>query len=460
MAHHGSSTEQSVTRTPEETLDAESRSATQRSASDPSRCHDTGRTGNDAGEPAASSERTVIQKVENVIRSFETGKIDKTAACTSIAVSFTGSKLPESLRNQQLRSYYETMEELDRKARGRLQHGDKSQRYEPGNSGKTSATSNVVEHIPAVNDPLTNRGMEHLCQTRTMTGETGRMNVNEGKKKAETTNAIYGKRKRGDESPDSSDSEGDDSPSSSGSDDSKRKRNDKKPFKRSKMAWHQRGQDERVNLDPRCVSNAKFWRRYTRHEKSSRRDLQLSPGLPRDFPQSEWEKILAGKVACFDTILSAQQPIGAPRENRGRIGKHEIVLGESEPLRKVKTDGQWSIAARAYGRALRFAYSARGEEWELTEPQENDQERGHISSSVINQTSKTSKTVASTPTCTSKVVQEERVVFPLLVHREENQAGSASVGIQNHVPTTTTVAGTPTFAGPAAHLTTQSISAL
>ncbi|KAG6826385.1 hypothetical protein H0H92_016049 [Tricholoma furcatifolium] len=133
-----------VTRTPQEASDTESRPATQRSASDPSGSNIPG-SSSESSEPAARSERTVIQKSEEVIRNFETGKIDKSAACTSIAVAITGSKLPDSLRNQQLRSYYELIEDIDRKNRRRRQHTTVAQQ---GNSDAVRDRGDIIESNP------------------------------------------------------------------------------------------------------------------------------------------------------------------------------------------------------------------------------------------------------------------------------------------------------------------------
>ncbi|KAG6824740.1 hypothetical protein H0H92_005967 [Tricholoma furcatifolium] len=300
-------------------------------------------------------------------KSLRTSKEADSTSLQLAPVVFTGSKLPDTLRNQQLKSYYELIEEIDRKARGRAKPLGRVERG-------TDATSDIISGPAATGSHHT--GQErHGSPPRGSRDDADRSGDTDGRGERNNAGddinrqtdelireAIYGKRRRVDRDPDPSDSGGSDS--SSGDESDRSRKENKRTFKRSKMAWREHKPVTATVVDPRCTSNTKYFQRYTKHPKSSLRDLMLSPGLPRGIPHAEWEKILEGKVANFDAILAASHSIGAPRENRGRIGKHEIVLGESEPVRTVKTDGQWSVAARTYGRALKFAYPAHGEEWD------------------------------------------------------------------------------------------------
>ncbi|KAG6823527.1 hypothetical protein H0H92_009899, partial [Tricholoma furcatifolium] len=243
---HGPSN-QSVARTPAETSDTESGPATQRSASDPSGANIV-RSSEKSGEPAAGSERTVIQKSEEIIRNFETGRIDKSATCTSIAVAITGSRLPDSLRNQQLRSYYELIEDVDRKTRRRTEHAGVARHADRGVAGSVGdiieePRSQPIEqprHGSPPRGSRDNAGNGDRSNDRPDAGGQRDKRREEIDKETDDIirRAVYGKKRRAPSEPEPSDS--DDSSSSSGDgSDRGRSKEKKRTFKRSKMAWRE-----------------------------------------------------------------------------------------------------------------------------------------------------------------------------------------------------------------------------
>lgn len=76
----------------------------------------------------------------------------------------------------------------------------------------------------------------------------------------------------------------------------------------------------------------------------SMRWISYSVSTPAGFPSTKWENLLKGKAVNLDVVDSSLFHVVAVRENRGRIGDHEISLAHTEPSRKVLTRGDWTTA--------------------------------------------------------------------------------------------------------------------
>ncbi|KAJ2936322.1 hypothetical protein H1R20_g770, partial [Candolleomyces eurysporus] len=87
---------------------------------------------------------------------------------------------------------------------------------------------------------------------------------------------------------------------------------------------------------------------------------QLQP--PPGFPSSEWDNLLKGKAVNLDVVFSSVYHVRAVKENRGRLGEHEISFGHSEPSRKVLTYGDWTIAWNITVKAAAFLFPHRQQE--------------------------------------------------------------------------------------------------
>jgi hypothetical protein len=122
------------------------------------------------------------------------------------------------------------------------------------------------------------------------------------------------------------------------------------------MPWYKDEEEGRHNVNRSCIESSRLLRQYGRDLSIVKRWITSSTTAPTGFPSSEWDNLLRGKAVNLDVVFSSVYHIGAVRENRGRIGKHEINFGHSEPSRKVLTNGDWTIAWNLTVKATSFLF--------------------------------------------------------------------------------------------------------
>ncbi|KAF8237922.1 hypothetical protein L208DRAFT_1506323 [Tricholoma matsutake] len=92
------------------------------------------------------------------------------------------------------------------------------------------------------------------------------------------------------------------------------------------------------------------------------REIRRATSAPQAFPESEWRHIFKGEAVNLDVIFSSLHHIAPPKENVGRVGSTEISLGKSDPVRKVQTSGDWTVAWHAASKATSYVFPHRAEE--------------------------------------------------------------------------------------------------
>jgi hypothetical protein len=101
---------------------------------------------------------------------------------------------------------------------------------------------------------------------------------------------------------------------------------------------------------------------YSKDYAFARKCIHLAKTAPRGFPANEWEHIIKGEPVDLDTVFSSLHHIAPIKENVGRVRRTEISLGNTEPARKVKTNGDWTSAWNATVKAIAFTFPHREEE--------------------------------------------------------------------------------------------------
>jgi hypothetical protein len=92
--------------------------------------------------------------------------------------------------------------------------------------------------------------------------------------------------------------------------------------------------------------------------KSSKRMVLGSKRVP-EFPNSEWNNVLAGKAVNIDIVFSGMY--STVTENRAikNIGDLELHFGAAKPAKTVETHGDWVIAWRSVFKATKFIFPHR-----------------------------------------------------------------------------------------------------
>ncbi|KAG6894731.1 hypothetical protein C0992_004920 [Termitomyces sp. T32_za158] len=137
----------------------------------------------------------------------------------------------------------------------------------------------------------------------------------------------------------------------------------KQKIREDELPWYEEEKSSRADEDVRCQGNRELLQLYLRNPSFVKQHIAISRSAPSNYPMSEWDQIIKGEPADFDVIYSAIHHVGTPRENRGRFGDCEFIIGNSDPIRKVEDHGQWTVAATLYGEALGFAWPGRKAEW-------------------------------------------------------------------------------------------------
>jgi hypothetical protein len=135
-----------------------------------------------------------------------------------------------------------------------------------------------------------------------------------------------------------------------------------KRLREEDMPWFAKEKESRRNIDKSCVQSAELLRKYAKSIAKVKRWILYSASAPAGFPSTEWENLLKGKAVNLDVIFSSLFHVVAIRENRGRIGDHEISLGHTEPSRKVLTSGDWTTAWNIVIKATSFLFPHRRNE--------------------------------------------------------------------------------------------------
>jgi hypothetical protein len=92
--------------------------------------------------------------------------------------------------------------------------------------------------------------------------------------------------------------------------------------------------------------------------------MLLSSKYVLEFPDSEWNNVLAGKAINLDVIFSGMYSTATDNRAIENIRDLELHFGASKPAKTIKTHGDWVIAWRIVFRATRFVFPHRTEELE------------------------------------------------------------------------------------------------
>jgi hypothetical protein len=97
--------------------------------------------------------------------------------------------------------------------------------------------------------------------------------------------------------------------------------------------------------------------------KSTKRMVLGAKRVP-EFPDSEWNNVLAGKAVNLDAVFSGMYSTVTDNRAIENIGDLELHFGANKPSKTVETHGDWVIAWRIAFKATRFVFPHREAELE------------------------------------------------------------------------------------------------
>jgi hypothetical protein len=97
--------------------------------------------------------------------------------------------------------------------------------------------------------------------------------------------------------------------------------------------------------------------------KASKRMVLGAKRVP-EFPDSEWNNVLAGKAVNLDVVFSGMYSTVTDNRAIENIGDLELHFGATKPAKTVETHGDWVVAWRIVFKATRFIFPHRETELE------------------------------------------------------------------------------------------------
>ncbi|KAG6865153.1 hypothetical protein C0991_004836, partial [Blastosporella zonata] len=275
-------------------------------------------------------EKTVLDEVESITAGYEKEEITKPEAVRKLVALSHQFGASQSAKDEALVDFLGTLDEIETRVAELRARGRQTEETTGGGDGDETELARADRHdVDARERPNANRDdPEH---------DHGN---------------VWGfahKRKR--------DNQSDDESSDDESVEGGRK------FDPKRLPWYGADEITKAARDPRCAKSAELLAFYLKYPKRVKQEAACSPSYPPGFPASELDKLVRGEPADFNAILSAHHHLNAPKENKGSFGNRTIVLGVSDPVRKVDNSGHWLIAASTYQKAISMLFPHRSKEF-------------------------------------------------------------------------------------------------
>ena len=247
--------------------------------------------------PSSENERTEILKhLEEVIESFRSGRISKTASISSI-IRILGENSNVSLSESQKETTFDSyLTEILAIQSSKEELGGTQNPDEPANTDSPN----------------------------TKTGD-----------------------RRPSDSPESGEEDEDDRPSK------------KQRLLESDMPWYTPNVSSTHYSNPSCEETCRLLRAYNKDITKAKFFIKIAPNSPAGIPSSQWERILKGDSVDLNQIFASLHHVVPDEERTGRLGDTEISFGVSEAKKRVSTASEWTTAWRRASKAISFVFPHR-----------------------------------------------------------------------------------------------------
>ena len=131
----------------------------------------------------------------------------------------------------------------------------------------------------------------------------------------------------------------------------------------SLFAWLANDNSDNTALSPNQELTRKLVQNHVLDLKASKRMVLGAKRVP-EFPDSEWNNVLAGKAVNIDVVFSGMYSTITDNRAIENIGDLELHFGAAKPAKTVETHGDWVVAWRIVFKATRFIFPHRETELE------------------------------------------------------------------------------------------------
>ena len=131
----------------------------------------------------------------------------------------------------------------------------------------------------------------------------------------------------------------------------------------SLFAWLANDDSDSTTLTPSQELTRKLVQNHVLDLKASKRMVLGAKRVP-EFPDSEWNNVLAGKAVNIDIVFTGMYSTITDNRAIENIGDLKLHFGATKPAKTVETHGDWVVAWRIIFRAMRFIFPHREAELE------------------------------------------------------------------------------------------------
>ncbi|KAG6882249.1 hypothetical protein C0992_012373, partial [Termitomyces sp. T32_za158] len=246
----------------------------------------------------------VVTGMEKEIERFRSGEQTKESTLIRVITLCGKSSSPAVIKQQTATQYIKLIDQIEKQIRRQTQRGQiQPETLQEGNEPRPpDRDTHEGERLPD----------RRSLSPRSIDRETDRL-INSVKRNVAGEHS-------------------DDEASSNESPDGKRRR-----IIESKLPWYETEIAARALARPETQKTRELVEYFSRNPAEVKRRINLAQSAPVGFPPSQWDNIINGRPVDLDVLLSSLNHIGAPKENRGRVGDHELVLGSSDPIKRVES---------------------------------------------------------------------------------------------------------------------------
>jgi hypothetical protein len=119
-----------------------------------------------------------------------------------------------------------------------------------------------------------------------------------------------------------------------------------------------------AKLRPELRQTRELLKLYMEDFRAVKASLAVSLKRP-EFPETEWDSIIRGRVVDLNKVLSAMFIVGFDMKKTEHMGSLEVRFGQTTPIKKVTTLREWEMAWGRTCRAICYAFPHRKDELEL-----------------------------------------------------------------------------------------------
>ncbi|KIJ38868.1 hypothetical protein M422DRAFT_781282 [Sphaerobolus stellatus SS14] len=132
-------------------------------------------------------------------------------------------------------------------------------------------------------------------------------------------------------------------------------------FDVSTLPWEIAGALFPKRLSEELQKTNEMLRLFAKDYKRTKTSLLTNTNRP-EFPETEWANILHGRPIDLDKVISSLLVVGSDAKQVEKFGNIEFRFANSTPIKKISTQGEWSMAWNRACEAVEFVFSHRKNE--------------------------------------------------------------------------------------------------